>query len=119
MVSPSAVEALKLFWKNQPITASVLLQQQPFEEYDEWISPNRALDQRLLPDNYFQNYQKKRLLIYLSLVLSNIMFLELADEAVFGEIYDLSRRILISNYNFVLQLIFYLTVSVILRKWSI
>lgn len=96
MVSPSAVEALKPILEKSAHNGFRVIAATTFEEYDEWIAPNRALDQRLLritlpelPREAVINILKSRAKQY--------GVLELADPEVFGEIYDTSKQILISN----------------------
>lgn len=96
MVSPSAVEALKPILEKSAHNGFRVVAATTFEEYDEWISPNRALDQRLLRIT-LPELPKEAVINILKSRAKQYNVLELADEAVFGEIYDTSRRILISN----------------------
>lgn len=96
MVSPSAVEALKPILEKSAHNGFRVVAATTFEEYDEWISPNRALDQRLLRIT-LPELPKEAVINILKSRAKQYNALELADEAVFGEIYDTSRRILISN----------------------
>ncbi len=96
MVSPSAVEALKPILEKSAHNGFRVVAATTFEEYDEWISPNRALDQRLLRIT-LPELPKEAVINILKSRAKQYNTLELADEAVFGEIYDTSRRILISN----------------------
>lgn len=96
MVSPSAVEALKPIMEKSAHNGFRIVAATTFEEYDEWISPNRALDQRLLRIT-LPELPKEAVINILKSRAKQYNALELADEAVFGEIYDTSRRILISN----------------------
>ena len=96
MVSPSAVEALKPILEKSAHNGFRIVAATTFEEYDEWIAPNRALDQRLLritlselPREAVINILKSRAKQYGAL--------DLAEETVFDDIYDTSKRILISN----------------------
>lgn len=96
MVSHSAVEALKPILEKSAHNGFRVVAATTFEEYDEWISPNRALDQRLLRIT-LPELPKEAVINILKSRAKQYNALELADEAVFGEIYDTSRRILISN----------------------
>ena len=96
MVSPSAVEALKPILEKSAHNGFRVVAATTFEEYDEWISPNRALDQRLLRIT-LPELPKEAVINILKSRAKQYNVLELADKAVFGEIYDTSRRILISN----------------------
>ena len=96
MVSPSAVEALKPILEKSAHNGFRVVAATTFEEYDEWISLNRALDQRLLRIT-LPELPKEAVINILKSRAKQYNALELADEAVFCEIYDTSRRILISN----------------------
>lgn len=96
MLSPSSMEALKPILEKSAHDGFRVIAATTFEEYDEWIAVNRALDQRMLrmdlpelPRDAVINILKNRTEQY--------GVDKFADEAVFREIYDTSRQILISN----------------------
>lgn len=96
MVSPSAVEALKPILEKSAHNGFRIVAATTFEEYDEWIAPNRALDQRLLritlpelPRDAVIEILKSRARQYGADAF--------ATEEVYGEIYDISKQILVSN----------------------
>ena len=96
MLSPSSVEALKPILEKSSYNGFRVVAATTFEEYDQWIASNRALDQRLLrmslpelPREAVINILKSRAKQY------NV--LDYAEDGIFGEIYDISKQILISN----------------------
>lgn len=96
MLSQSSVEALKPILEKSAVNGFRIVAATTFEEYDQWITPNRALDQRLLRINLPElpratvvNILKARAKMY--------GVLGVAEEGVFDEIYDTSKRILLSN----------------------
>lgn len=96
MVSPSAVEALKPILEKSAHNGFRIVAATTFEEYDEWIAPNRALDQRLLRITLSELPREAVINILKSRAKQYGAF-NLADETVFDDIYDTSKRILISN----------------------
>lgn len=96
MVSKAGVEALKPILEKSALNGFRIIAATTFEEYDQWIANNRALDQRLLRMN-LPELPRKAVISILKSRASQYGVLELADEAVFGEIYDTSKQILISN----------------------
>lgn len=96
MLSPSSVEALKPILEKSAQGGFRVIAATTFEEYDEWIAVNRALDQRMLrmdlpelPRDAVINILKSRAKQY--------KVDTFAEDSVFGEIYDTSKQILISN----------------------
>lgn len=96
MISPSSVEALKPILEKSAHNGFRVIAATTFEEYDEWIAPNRALDQRLLrvdlpelPRESVINILKSRAKQY------NVD--GFASETIYSEIYDTASQILISN----------------------
>lgn len=96
MISPSSVEALKPILEKSARNGFRILGATTFEEYEEWIVHNRALDQRIipitipeLPKDVVINILKKRAKLH--------GVLDKADPNVFEMIYDTSKTILISN----------------------
>lgn len=96
MLSPSSMEALKPILEKSAHSGFRVIAATTFEEYDEWIAVNRALDQRMLrmdlpelPRDAVINILKSRAEQY--------GVDKFADESVFREIYDTSKQILISN----------------------
>lgn len=96
MISPSSVEALKPILEKSAHNGFRVIAATTFEEYDQWIAPNRALDQRLLrvdlpelPRESVINILKSRAKQY------NVD--GLASETIYSEIYDTAKQILLSN----------------------
>ena len=96
MISPSSVEALKPILEKSAHNGFRVIAATTFEEYDQWIAPNRALDQRLLrvdlpelPRESVINILKSRAKQY------NVD--GFASENIYSEIYDTASQILISN----------------------
>lgn len=96
MISPSSVEALKPILEKSAHNGFRVIAATTFEEYDQWIAPNRALDQRLLrvdlpelPREAVINILKSRAIQY--------DVDSFASETIYSEIYDTASQILISN----------------------
>lgn len=96
MISPSSVEALKPILEKSALNGFRVIGATTFEEYDQWIAPNRALDQRLLrvdlpelPKEAVINILKSRAELY------NVA--KFASDTIYQEIYDTANQILISN----------------------
>lgn len=96
MLSPSSVEALKPILEKSASDGFRVVAATTFEEYDREIAINRALDQRMLrmdlpelPREAVINILKNRAKQY--------QVDSFAEESVYGEIYDTSKQILISN----------------------
>lgn len=96
MVSESAVEALKPILEKSTRNGFRIVAATTFDEYDQWISSNRALDQRLMRMTITE-LPKDAVLQILRLVATTYNVLDLAEPTVFEDIYDTSRQILISN----------------------
>lgn len=96
MLSQSAVEAMKPILEKSAYNGFRIVAATTFEEYDQWIAPNRALDQRLLrmtitelPREAVLNILKSRAKQY------NVE--DKAEDGIYEAVYDISKEILISN----------------------
>lgn len=96
MISPSSVEALKPILEKSAHNGFRVIAATTFEEYDEWIAKNRALDQRLLRMD-LPELPKEAVISILKSRAKQYDVLKLADESVFEDVYDISKQILISN----------------------
>lgn len=96
MISPSSIEALKPILEHSATNGFRVVASTTFEEYDQWIAPNRALDQRLLRMN-LPELNRKAVISVLKSRAEQYGVADIADPDIYGEIYDTSRQILISN----------------------
>lgn len=96
MISPTAVESLKPILEKSAQNGFRVIAATTFEEYDQWIAPNRALDQRLLRMD-LPELKRDAVINILKSRAREHHALDLADKTIFGEIYDVSNQILISN----------------------
>lgn len=96
MLSPSAVEAMKPILEKSAYNGFRIVAATTFEEYDQWIAPNRALDQRLLRMTIAELPREAVINILKSRAKQHNVS-ELAEEGIFDEIYDISKEILLSN----------------------
>ena len=96
MASESAVEALKPILEKSTRNGFRIVAATTFDEYDQWISSNRALDQRLMRMTIPELPKAAVIRILESLAKVNNVY-ELAEPSIFEDIYDTSRQILISN----------------------
>lgn len=96
MISPSSVEALKPILEKSAHFGFRVIAATTFEEYNEWIAINRALDQRLLRVD-LSELPRDVIIAILKSRAEQYNVIDFADENVFGEIYDVSSSILISN----------------------
>lgn len=96
MVSKSSVEALKPILEKSAYNGFRVVGATTFEEYEEWIAPNRALDQRLLRFTIPELTREAVMQILESRArLYNVH--DLAEENIYNDIYDTSKQLLISN----------------------
>lgn len=96
MLSPSAVEALKPILEKSARNGFRVVAATTFEEYNDWIAKNRALDQRLLRMD-LPELGKPAVITILKSRAHLYGVDTLADPAIYGEIYDTAKSILISN----------------------
>ena len=96
MASESAVEALKPILEKSTRNGFRIVAATTFDEYDQWISSNRALDQRLMRMTIPELPKTAVIRILESLAKVNNVY-ELAEPNIFEDIYETSRQILISN----------------------
>lgn len=96
MMSPSAVEALKPILEKSSKNGFRIIAATTFEEYDQWIAKNRALDQRLLRIT-LPELSREAVINILRARAKQYHVDQFASEAIYGEIYDTSKQILISN----------------------
>ena len=96
MISPSSVEALKPILEKSAHNGFRVIAATTFEEYDEWIAKNRALDQRLLRMD-LPELTRDAVINILHSRARQYHVDEFASPEIYGEIYDTSRQILISN----------------------
>lgn len=96
MASESAVEALKPILEKSTRNGFRIVAATTFDEYDQWISSNRALDQRLMRMTIPELPKTAVIRILKSLAKVNNVY-ELAEPNIFEDIYETSRQILISN----------------------
>lgn len=96
MLSPSAVEAMKPILEKSAYNGFRIVAATTFEEYDQWIAPNRALDQRLLRMTIAELSRDAVIKILKSRAHQYKVY-ELAEEGIFDDIYDTSKEILLSN----------------------
>lgn len=96
MISPSAVESLKPILEKSAVNGFRVIAATTFEEYNEWIAKNRALDQRLLRMD-LPELSKDAVINILKLRAKKHGVDKMASPDIYGEIYDTSKEILISN----------------------
>lgn len=96
MLSPTAVEAMKPILEKSAYNGFRIVAATTFEEYDQWIAPNRALDQRLLRMTIAELPRESVINILKSRAKQHNVA-ELAEDGIFDEIYDISKEILLSN----------------------
>ena len=96
MISPSAVESLKPILEKSANFGFRVIAATTFEEYDQWIAVNRALDQRLLRMD-LPELPKDAVINILKSRVAHYGLSDQADEEVYGEIFDTASQILISN----------------------
>lgn len=96
MLSPSSMEALKPILEKSAHSGFRVIAATTFEEYDEWIAVNRALDQRMLRMD-LPELPRDAVIKILKSRAEQYGVDKFADESVFREIYDTSKQILISN----------------------
>lgn len=96
MLSGSAVEAMKPILEKSAINGFRIVAATTFEEYDQWINPNRALDQRLLRIT-LPELGKEAVIDILKSKIAYYGLEDKVDQNVYSEIYDTSRQILMSN----------------------
>lgn len=96
ILSPSSVEALKPILEKSASNGFRVIAATTFEEYNKWIAPNRALDQRLLRMD-LPELSRDAVINILKSRSKKHGVLEMAAPNIFSEIYDTSKQILISN----------------------
>lgn len=96
MLSPSAVEALKPILEKSAVNGFRIIAATTFEEYNDWIAPNRALDQRLLRMD-LPELSRNAVINILKSRSKQYGVYNLASPKIFEEIYDTSKQILLSN----------------------
>lgn len=96
MVSPSSIEALKPILERSALDGFRVIAATTFEEYDEWIAINRALDQRMLRMD-LPELPRQAVIKILESRAEQYDVMRFSEPSVFGEIYDTSKQILISN----------------------
>ena len=96
MLSPSSMEALKPILEKSAHSGFRVIAATTFEEYDEWIAVNRALDQRMLRMD-LPELPRDAVIKILKSRAEQYGVDRFADESVYSEIYDTSKQILISN----------------------
>lgn len=96
ILSPSSVEALKPILEKSASNGFRVIAATTFEEYNKWIAPNRALDQRLLRMD-LPELSRDAVINILKSRSKKHGVLKMAAPNIFSEIYDTSKQILISN----------------------
>ena len=96
MLSPSGMEALKPILEKSAHNGFRFIAATTFEEYDQWIAGNRALDQRMLRMD-LRELPRDAVINILENRTKQYDVDAFVEESVYGEIYDTSRQILISN----------------------
>lgn len=96
ILSPSSVEALKPILEKSASNGFRVIAATTFEEYNKWIAPNRALDQRLLRMD-LPELSRDAVINILKSRSKKHGVLKMASPNIFSEIYDTSKQILISN----------------------
>lgn len=96
MLSPTAVEAMKPILEKSAYNGFRIVAATTFEEYDQWIAPNRALDQRLLRMTITELPRDA----VIGILKSRARQYDVDDKAeddIYDAIYDISKEILLSN----------------------
>lgn len=96
MLSPTAVEAMKPILEKSAYNGFRIVAATTFEEYDQWIAPNRALDQRLLRMTITELPRD----VVIGILKSRARQYDVDDKAeddIYDAIYDISKEILLSN----------------------
>lgn len=96
MLSPTAVEAMKPILEKSAYNGFRIVAATTFEEYDQWIAPNRALDQRLLRMTITELPREA----VIGILKSRARQYDVDDKAeddIYDAIYDISKEILLSN----------------------
>lgn len=96
MLSPTAVEAMKPILEKSAYNGFRIVAATTFEEYDQWIAPNRALDQRLLRMTITE-LPREAVLGILQSRAKKYGVEDKAEEGIYEAVYDISKEILISN----------------------
>lgn len=96
MLSPTAVEAMKPILEKSAYNGFRIVAATTFEEYDQWIAPNRALDQRLLRMTITE-LPREAVLGILRSRAKQYGVEDKAEEGIYEAVYDISKEILISN----------------------
>lgn len=96
MLSPTAVEAMKPILEKSAYNGFRIVAATTFEEYDQWIAPNRALDQRLLRMT-ISELPREAVINILKSRAKQYKVEELAEDGIFDAVYDTSKEILLSN----------------------
>lgn len=96
MISPTAVEALKPILEKSASFGIRVIAATTFEEYDQWIAPNRALDQRLLRMD-LPELSRSAVMNVLQSRAERYGVDKLASPKIYGEIYDAAKQFLPSN----------------------
>lgn len=96
MLSPSAVEALKPILEKSASHGFRMVAATTFEEYDQWIAPNRPLAQRLLRLTIGE-LPRESVIDILKTRAKNRGVYDLATPTIFEEIYDISKELLPSD----------------------
>ena len=96
MVAPSSIEAMKPILEHSAHNGFRMILATTYEEYLTWIVGNRALDQRIIPVTV-KELSKSVVLTILKKRTEVHGLLPYCDPAIFSEVYDTSKNILISN----------------------
>lgn len=96
MLSPTAVEALKPILEKSASNGFRIVGATTFEEYDEHIAPNRALDQRMLRITMTE-LSRGPVISILKSKAELYKLTEYAEDDIYETIYNTSKEILISN----------------------
>ena len=96
MLSPTAVEAMKPILEKSAYNGFRIVAATTFEEYDQWIAPNRALDQRLLRMTITE-LPREAVIGILKSRARQYNVDDKAEDDIYDAIYDISKEILLSN----------------------
>lgn len=96
MLSPTAVEAMKPILEKSAYNGFRIVAATTFEEYDQWIAPNRALDQRLLRMTITE-LSREAVINILKSRAKKYEVDVLAEDDIYDSVYDISKEILLSN----------------------
>ena len=96
MLSPTAIETMKPILEKSAHNGIRIIGATTFEEYNEHIAGNRALDQRMLRMD-LPELKKEAVINILQNRAKQHNVFEMSDPDIFEEIYNKSREILISN----------------------